>query len=129
MKIANYLRVRGRPLLWAAVAFLAITASSCGAMDPTSSNPETVKSTSTTHVVEIRQFKFVPETITVEKGDVIIWRNLDVVPHTATSEGAKWDSGNLNNENEWSLVTNVAGKTDYICAYHPTMTGSIIVTE
>ena len=129
MKIANFLRVCGRPLNGAAVTLLAMAAAACGAIEPTSTNPETNNSASTTHIVEIKQFKFVPETITVKIGDVIIWRNLDVVPHTATAEGSRWDSGNIGNNGEWSLVTAIAGRTDYICAYHPSMTGTIIVTE
>lgn len=129
MNIANCLRVRGRPLIGVAVALLSLTAVSCGAAETPTPESQSVETTSTTHVVEIRQFKFVPQTLTVKKGDVIIWRNLDVVPHTASAEARQWDSGNLGKDAEWTLVAGVVGEADYICAYHPTMKGTIIVTD
>ncbi len=129
MSIESPSPMRGRPLIGAAAAFFALTAASCGAAETPRPELQPVETTSTTHVVEIRQFKFVPQTLTVKKGDVIIWRNLDVVPHTASAEAQQWDSGNLNKDAEWTLVAGVAGETDYICAYHPTMKGTIIVTD
>ena len=78
-----------------------------------------------THVVEIRQFKFFPATLTVKAGDVIVWKNLDAAPHTATSEG--WDSDMLRLNESWELKVTGKGTTEYICAYHPSMKGKIIV--
>jgi len=83
----------------------------------------------TTHIVEIRQFKFVPEVLTAKKGDHIIWKNLDVVPHTATANDKSWNSGNLNRTDGWLMITEKVGESSYICAYHPAMTGKIVVTE
>lgn len=78
-----------------------------------------------THVVEIRQFKFFPATLEVKPGDVIIWRNLDIAPHTATAKN--WDSGNLGKDQSWSLKVTSKGTIEYICAYHPAMKGKIVV--
>lgn len=77
-----------------------------------------------THVVEIRQFKFYPAQLRVKPGDTIVWKNLDIAPHTATS--AKWDSGNLNKNQSWTLEVTEKGTIEYICAYHPAMKGTII---
>jgi plastocyanin len=35
--------------------------------------------------VEIREFKFEPETLTVHEGDTVVWKNDEIVPHTATA--------------------------------------------
>ena len=78
-----------------------------------------------THVVEIRQFKFFPATLTVNEGDTIIWKNLDAAPHTATSDS--WDSDMLRLNESWELKVTGKGTTEYICAYHPVMKGKIIV--
>lgn len=71
-------------------------------------------------------------------GDVVEWVNNDVVDHTATentkatkgTEGAKDAKG-------WDVVVRVGrkarvemkkpGKIDYICRFHPNMTGTIEV--
>lgn len=76
-------------------------------------------------VVEIRKFKFVPKTLVVRPGDVVVWKNMDIVPHTATSKDDRWDSGKIEAGGEWaSVVTKeMAGK--YYCRFHPTMVATL----
>ena len=83
--------------------------------------------TGTVHVIDIVDFRFEPEELTVAAGDRITWRNRDVVPHTATARDKSWDSGNINRDAEWSMVAPTAGMLDYICAYHPSMKGRITI--
>lgn len=82
------------------------------------------QSATKTHMVEIRQFKFFPATLQVKQGDIVVWKNIDAAPHTATS--AKWDSGKLNRNQNWILKINGKGTIEYICTYHPMMKGKII---
>lgn len=82
-------------------------------------------SEATTHIVEIRQFKFYPATLRVKRGDTIVWKNIDAAPHTATS--GQWDSGRLNRNQSWSFKVTSKGSIEYICAFHPMMKGKIIV--
>ena len=122
----------GRPWIGTALASLMLTATACGAPpQDNESRPVTqavIDDTGTrTHIVEIRQFKFTPQTLTVKDGDTIIWRNLDVVPHTATDRAQQWNSGNLRKNEEWSMVANGAGQLKYFCAYHPSMKGTVII--
>lgn len=79
----------------------------------------------TTHMVEIREFKFYPATLRVKRGDTIVWKNIDAAPHTATS--AQWDSDRLNRNQSWSLKVTSKGSIEYICVFHPMMKGKIIV--
>lgn len=82
---------------------------------------------STTHVVEIRDFEFVPANVNVKVGDTIKWVNVDAVPHTATAADQSWDSGLLTNSAEWEVVVTKDLAGNYICTYHPVMTGTISV--
>ena len=76
-----------------------------------------------THIVEIRDFAFVPPILSVLPGDSIRWINKDFVPHTVTDESGRWDSGQLNEEDSWAMVVETAAS--YYCVYHPAMKGEI----
>lgn len=78
-----------------------------------------------THVVAIRNSEFSPANLTVKAGDTVVWRNYDVVPHTAT--GRAFDSGNLDKGQSWRFVARKKGTLSYICTYHPSMKGRVIV--
>jgi plastocyanin len=79
-----------------------------------------------THVVVIEGMKFEPATVRVKVGDQVIWRNKDLVPHTATAT-EKFDSGQIAGGKDWTWTAASRGQTDYICTYHPGMKGSVVV--
>lgn len=79
------------------------------------------------HEVRIEGFAFLPSAIQVSVGDTIVWTNADMVPHTATDSISGWDSGSLATDAHWAFVPSVAGEMNYICAYHPSMVGRIVV--
>jgi len=81
----------------------------------------------TQHVVTIDGFEFKPGTLTVTKDDVIEWRNADPVPHTATVRGT-FDSGAIAPGKTWRFTASAKGKFDYVCSFHPTMKGTLIVS-
>ncbi len=78
-----------------------------------------------THIVEIRDFTFVPQTISVSPGDTIKWVNKGFIPHTATEKNGMWDSGQLNENDTWTVV--VDSSFSYYCIFHPAMIGKIDV--
>ena len=82
----------------------------------------------TLHEVKIQRFKFVPDTIHVQLGDVIRWTNEDLAPHTATADEFGWDSEELvtGASAEFTVVEGM--ETNYFCAFHPHMKGSIEVS-
>ena len=75
---------------------------------------------------------FDPASISVEKGNIIEWKNNDKVPHTVTSapDGAVWDSGIISKGKSFRLDTSKLNSTeyDYLCTVHPFMMGKIIIT-
>lgn len=76
--------------------------------------------------VEIKEMKFIPDEITVHKGDTILFTNNDFVPHDVTEEKNKeWTSGELKPGDSWKKV--VEKSDDYYCSIHVVMKGKIIV--
>ena len=72
-------------------------------------------------VVEIHKFTFVPETVVVSSGDVVVWKNMDIVPHTATSKDDGWNSGRIEAGGEWATIITDDMRGQYYCSFHPSM--------
>ncbi len=81
----------------------------------------------TTHTVDIANFAFSPQTLTIQVGDTVTWTNRDDVPHTATSTTGAFDSGLRPQGQSYSFTFTEPGTYDYLCTPHPTMTGQIVV--
>ena len=80
------------------------------------------------HTVEIRGFAYLPAILEVAAGDTVVWINRDAVPHTATRDGRRWDSGTINAEQTWRWIAAVSpGGQPYFCAFHPVMRGEVVV--
>ena len=79
-----------------------------------------------THTIRIHEMKFDPASLEINVGDTVIWRNDDIVPHTATSRGS-FDSRGIDPGKTWEHVADKKGAYVYICAYHPTMKAALAV--
>jgi plastocyanin len=72
--------------------------------------------------------KFSPSMVSVHVGDRVIFKNADLVPHTATAKApATFDSAALKNGDEWTFTAEQTGAIRYVCTFHPMMEGSIVV--
>ena len=60
-------------------------------------------------------------------GDSIIWVNKDLIPHTATSKAAPFDSTVILSGESWSTTLAKRGSFQYACTFHPTMRGTVTV--
>jgi plastocyanin len=81
-----------------------------------------------THTVTIDASSFQPATLTIKAGDIVVWVNKDIVPHTATSTDTKgFDSGTLPTGKSWRQTFKVKGQFPYACTFHPTMKASLRV--
>jgi len=80
-----------------------------------------------THVVTIKGFQFQPMVDTVHVGDSVSWRNQDIVPHTATSDVRRFDSGTIPAQASWRFVPRKRGRVAYHCTFHPTMKGMLVI--
>jgi plastocyanin len=77
--------------------------------------------------VAIESFLFTPDSVNIPSGTTVRWTNLDGVPHTSTSDAGVWDSGNMNNSDQFTFTFDSAGTFPYHCDIHPNMTAQIIV--
>jgi plastocyanin len=79
------------------------------------------------HTVTIEAMKYAPQTVEVSIGDIVIWKNLDMVPHTVTADSRAFDSGQILSDGMWEWKAKTKGIFSYKCTYHPTMSGTLIV--
>lgn len=71
-----------------------------------------------TRSVTIANFVYDPQTITVNVGDTVAWRNTDQAPHTVTADSGGFDSGRMDNGAEFSFTFTEAGTFPYYCTFH-----------
>ncbi len=76
--------------------------------------------------VSIVDFAFEPQTLEVPVGTTVVWTNDGDAPHTVT--GGPLDSGALSSGDTFQFTFATAGTVDYVCQFHPNMTGTIEVT-
>ena len=80
--------------------------------------------------IEIKDFAFNPQNITVKSGEKITWINRDGEPHTVVSVGKKFQrSSALDTDQEFSIIAGAPGTYEYFCSVHPKMTGTIVITK
>jgi plastocyanin len=79
------------------------------------------------HVIAIEAFEYKPASLRVAPGDTVVWSNRDFVPHTATAESRKWDTGTIDAGAAGTVVPNTAGDHTYFCILHPTMKATLTV--
>ena len=75
--------------------------------------------------VNIKDYKFAPETIEIKKGDKVIWKNEDGVIHTVTFD--TFDSGSMKQGDTFEHTFDTAGSFSYYCGNHPSMKGTVKV--
>lgn len=64
----------------------------------------------------------------VAVGTTVVVTNTDGSPHTWTAEGGAFDSGALGQNETFEFTFTEAGEFAYFCNFHPSMTGTIVVT-
>jgi plastocyanin len=80
-----------------------------------------------THTVIVVGMKFEPASLTVKRGDKVVWVNRDFFPHTATALDRSFDSGDIGTNAAWTYVAKKSGTFSYVCTLHPTMKATLTV--
>jgi plastocyanin len=83
--------------------------------------------TSRSYVVSMMSMTFQPADLKVDRGDTIVWKNDDFLPHTATARDSSWDSKSVDAGATWRYVADKPGRYAYYCMFHPNMQGTIEV--
>ncbi len=95
---------------------------------PATNPPSSVSAVAQTYNIEISNFVFSPSSLTIKKGDTVIWTNKDLMSHTITSDsGSELESARFGRAETYSHTFNTAGTFSYHCSVHSTMKGTIIV--
>ena len=91
-----------------------------------SSDQQNAQSSHRTDTVVIQQMQFVPASITVQKGDSIVWINKDMVDHTVKEEKNNgFYSDTIHVGKTWKIAA--TENANYVCTIHPTMKGKIVI--
>jgi plastocyanin len=88
-----------------AVVWMLIGASAAGA-------------TPVTHQVKIVDFSFSPSSLSVQKGDTVVWTNHGTVNHTVTADNGSFNSGSLSPGQSFSHTFTTGGVVAYHCMFH-----------
>src|SRR5436305_5248436 len=80
--------------------------------------------------IEIKDFAFNPQALTVKSGEKVTWINRDEEPHTVVSVEKQFKkSSALDTDQEFTITAGAPGTYTYYCSVHPKMTGTIVVVE
>jgi plastocyanin len=78
------------------------------------------------HTIEIKQMKFYPDELVVEKGDTVVWVNNGITTHDVTEQPSRmWASSPIPVGKSWQMV--VTSGADYYCSIHVVMKGKLLI--
>ncbi len=123
---------------FALVAAVAATGCSSSKKSAAATTTTTAKATTTTAAtvnagatIEISEYQFSPETVTVKAGDAVVWKNMGNVAHTVTETTTPrtFASTDINPGQSFTQTFPTPGTYNYVCSIHPDrMHGTIVVT-
>lgn len=89
--------------------------------------PQQVNPASAPKVVQVVNFAFRPNSITIRSGETVTWHNQSRLAHSVVSNGAWW--GTIEPGQTFQVDIWTPGWYPYICGFHTQMSGTIHVVE
>jgi plastocyanin len=77
--------------------------------------------------IVVKDFMFMPTSLSVKAGSTVTWVNMDEEPHTVVSITHMFRSGALDTKETFSFKFNEPGTYHFTCSIHPRMVGTIVV--
>lgn len=77
--------------------------------------------------VNVKNFSFNPQQVTVPVGATVTWVFQDDTDHTATANDKSFNSPKLKGGAKYQYTFTKAGTYPYMCSIHQYMTGTVIV--
>ena len=113
----------------AIVAFgVSMIVSACGSSSPTAPGTSTAADVTVTIQGNNASNSYAPNPVTMRVGQTIAWRNADSITHTATQDGAGFNTGSVAaGATSAATMMSTAGTFTYHCTIHPGMVGSVTV--
>lgn len=97
--------------------------------ESTGSEPAPSGEASKSEKVDIVEFTYQPDPVTVQVDGKVVWQNQDTAPHTATADDGSFDTGTIEKGKLGSATFKEAGTFAYFCEIHPDMRGTVEVVE
>ena len=93
---------------------------------------ESVPNAPNTVTVDMKDFVYAPESLTVKKGTTVVFVNRDNAKHTVTEDGGKFNSEDILAGKSYTLTFDEPGTFPYFCKFHGDkggvdMAGKIVV--
>ena len=89
----------------------------------------TTKKSDKSRTISMKDKKYVPDSLTVNVGETVTWRNDDDHDHTVIADDKSFKSGNINPDDTFEYKFTKAGTFKYSSKYHPRMKGTITVEK
>jgi plastocyanin len=136
--------MKSRALVAAGIAVFVLALTGCGGGSSNGSNPMAPSPTPTATAgggggaanvtITINGMNgapsFSPSPGSVTVGQTVAWRNSDSVSHTATADGGAFNTGTIApGATSSPIMMSAAGSFAYHCSIHPSMVGSLTVTQ
>ena len=83
--------------------------------------------TPTKQVVSIVNYTYLPATVTIKVGTIVVWKNKDFVAHTITSDDGKTFNHVIASGGTSRFKFTKAGTYPYHCNFHTFMKATIVV--
>lgn len=80
------------------------------------------------NAINIENFEFDPDKLTVKAGDTITVTNRDGAAHTLTADDGSFDTGDLQGDESSEITIDEPGKYSYLCEIHQYMKGTLRVS-
>ena len=96
-------------------------------IEPAKGGKQRGASAAATRTVAMRNIKFNPRNITIDRGDTVTWENEDAERHNAIGEDNSFDTPVIDQGETSQHTFNNAGTIDYFCTLHANMEGTITV--
>jgi plastocyanin len=77
--------------------------------------------------IVVKQFMFIPNSMTVKAGSTVTWANMDDEPHAVVSDTGLFRSGAMDTNESYSFKFDKPGTYHFTCSIHPRMVGTIVV--
>ncbi len=82
-----------------------------------------------THHIDIKKFKFIPQQITINVGDTVVWLNKEKRQYHSVwfKEAGDSEPDYFFPDESYQRTFNQAGSFNYLCGPHPKMIGTVHV--
>ena len=91
------------------------------------SRPATSTPTPIIKIVNIGNYTYIPASLTIKVGTIVVWKNKDNVAHTITSDNGKTFNHIIPVGGTYRFKFTRVGKFPYHCNFHPFMKATIVV--